>query len=105
MNVEPWAMGQEVPATLQPPVGAAKVVRLWNKCPWSGEVTDYDRRNLYIYGWLLDGNCAGVPEREMARVIFGIDADRHPARAALVVRSHLERARWLQDGEIPFLNW
>jgi hypothetical protein len=94
---------RELPAIL--PRAPSNVVRLWGPCPQDDTVTAYDRRNIYIYGWLLDGDCAGVPDREMARAIFGIDADRDPVRAACVVKSHLARARWLQNNHYPFLDW
>ena len=93
----------ELPAALRRP--PSNVVRLWGPCPWDAAITDYDRRNIYIYGWLLDGDCAGVPDRDLARGIFGIDADREPARAQRVIRTHLERARWLQNNHFPFLDW
>ncbi|MEI9993351.1 MAG: hypothetical protein WDM91_02055 [Rhizomicrobium sp.] len=95
----------EIPAVLQPASPADNVVRLWGPCPWSETVTAYDRRNIYIYGWLLDGQCAGVNELEMARVVFRIDADRQPDRAARVVRTHLQRAYWLYDNHLAFRDW
>jgi hypothetical protein len=101
----PGCAGVELPAVLRNGGPPTNVVRLWGACPWSDAITGYDRRNIYIYGWLLDGDCAGVPDRDMARAIFGIDADRDPARAQRVVRSHLERARWLQNHHFPFLDW
>jgi len=95
----------ELPAVLSSRVKPTNVVRLWGSCPQSETITEYDRRNIYIYGWLLDGDCAGVPDRDLARSIFGIDAAREPDRARRVVQSHLERARWLHNNHFPFLNW
>ena len=101
MGTQPILRGAPRPA--QPPSNT--VVRLWGACPWSHAVTDYDRQNIYVYGRLLEGEGAEVPEREMARIIFGICADRHPFRALTVVRSHLSRAHWLKENHIPYLDW
>jgi hypothetical protein len=87
-----------------PPV-ADNVLRLWGPCPWSEEVSDYDRRNVSYFAWVLEGEEAGVSERDMARVIFRICPDRHPYRALTVVRSHLARARWLRANHYPCLTW
>ncbi|MBL6854325.1 MAG: hypothetical protein ISS15_14815 [Alphaproteobacteria bacterium] len=81
------------------------VVRLWTACPQPPKVSPYDMQHLYVFNWLLDAQHEGVPEAEMARVIFHIDPAREPARAQLVVRTHLYRAHWLMNGDFPFLNW
>ena len=99
----PSPCGRELPAVLQRQ--PSNVVRLWGTCPCSDTVTAYDRRNIYIYGWLLEGDCAGVPDRDLAGSSFGSEAARAPARATRVVRSHLERARWLQNNHYPFMDW
>ncbi len=41
----------------------------------------------------------------MARAIFRIDVDKHPAWALNVVRTHLDRAHWVRDNEISYLDW
>jgi len=81
------------------------VVRLWNACPCSDHVTAYDMANIHIYNWLLNAENEGMSESEMARMVFGLDAMRRPERSAIVVRTHLSRAHWMQDNEFPYLNW
>ena len=62
-------------------------------------------QHLYVFNWLLNAEHEGTPEAEMARVIFHIDPAKEPARAQLVVRSHLHRAHWLMNGDFPYLDW
>ena len=84
---------------------ANAVVRLWTACPQAERVTPYDMQHLYIFNWLLNAEYEGVAEHEMARVIFRIDAARHPVWAQTVVRTHLQRAHWLRNGDFPYLDW
>jgi hypothetical protein len=91
------------PAPQQPVVG--NVVRLWGPCPWAEDVSDYDRKNFSIFAWVIEGDDAGISERDMARIIFRICPDKHPYRALTVVRSHLARARWLQANHYPGMTW
>ncbi len=83
----------------------SNVVRLWHDCPHAEEVTEYDRAIVYLYGRLLAAEAEGAPPQRMARMFFAIDADRHPARARNVVRSHLARAHWLKDNVFPMIDW
>ncbi|HEY0300707.1 MAG TPA: hypothetical protein VGC36_05215 [Rhizomicrobium sp.] len=84
---------------------SANVVRLWNVCPWADALTAYDMQHLTTYNWLLNAESEGVSEREMARIIFRIEVDKRPSWALTVVRTHLDRAHWVQDNEFPYLNW
>jgi hypothetical protein len=81
------------------------VVRLWTACPQPPKVSPYDMQHLYVFNWLLNAEYEGTPEAEMARVIFHIDPAKEPGRAQLVVRTHLDRAHWLMNGDFPFLDW
>jgi len=81
------------------------VVHLWNACPHADEVTDYDLRNIYLYGHLLEAETEGASERHMAEVFFRIRVDRHPTWALNVVQTHLARAHWLKQNVFPLLDW
>jgi len=81
------------------------VVRLWQDCPHADEVTEYDRKNAYLFGLMLQAEADGATPRYLAGLLFDIDADRYPVRAQSVVRSHLARAHWLQDNAFPMLDW
>ena len=86
-------------------VEKATVSRLWTKCPWSEDVTDYDRMHLYTYARLLDNHTGGTSLFEMARLVFGLDPIRHFDHARLVVSSHLERALWMTKHGYALLLW
>jgi hypothetical protein len=58
-------------------------------------ITDYDERHFVIYLRILDAEEEGADWREVADIVFGLDADREPERARAVHASHLERARWM----------
>jgi hypothetical protein len=81
------------------------VVLLWNACPHSEEVTEYDQRNIYLYGLLLEAEFEGASERRMAEVFFRIPFERRPDWALNVVRSHLARAHWLKKNFYPWIDW
>lgn len=81
------------------------LIRLWGACPWADEVTDYDRRHIYVFNWLLNGASEGASELDMARIIFGLDPYKNRSWALLVVRTHLDRARWLKENAVPYLDW
>jgi hypothetical protein len=55
--------------------------RLWTLCPWSGEVSHYDKEHLTLYARLLDASAEGADLAEMARAIFGFDLSRDGDRA------------------------
>ena len=65
--------------------------------PWSDRVTSYDEVHLVVYVRLLDAAADGAAEDEMARIIFGVDPVKEPARARRMVASHLRRARWMTE--------
>ena len=81
------------------------LVRIWGACPWADQVTAYDRQHIYVFNWLLNGASEGASEYDMARVIFGLDPNKNRSWALLVVRTHLERARWLKEHAVPYLDW
>ena len=58
-------------------------------------VTPYDQRLLRTYLRLLDAAEEGADWREVAKILFGLDAEREPERARAVHDSHLARARWM----------
>jgi hypothetical protein len=86
-------------------VKTAKVGRLWTLCPWSGEVTAYDRDHLSLYARLLDATAEGANQAEMARIIFGFDLSSCEDHALQIVESHLARAIWMLEHGYPALNW
>jgi hypothetical protein len=79
--------------------------RLWTLCPWSSEVTVYDREHLTLYARLLDATSEGANPPEMARMIFGFDLSNSDDRAVQIVESHLARAIWMLEHGYPALNW
>jgi len=83
----------------------ARVGRHWTLCPWSGEVTSYDREHLTLYARLLDACSEGANPPEMARVIFGLDVSQDADRAIQIAESHLARAVWMLEHGYPALNW
>jgi len=83
----------------------ALVGRHWTLCPWSGEVTSYDREHLTLYARLLDACSEGANPPEMARVIFGLDVSQDADRAIQIAESHLARAVWMLENGYPALNW
>jgi hypothetical protein len=63
--------------------------------PEGTTVTTYDRKHTKLYLRLLDAATEGADWRDVTRVIFGLEAEREPARARHVHDSHLARARWM----------
>lgn len=63
--------------------------------PPSACVTDYDGRHLVNYLRLLEAAKQGADWREVALVVFGIDAAAEPERARSVYHEHLVRAQWM----------
>lgn len=70
---------------------------LANAPPAEDRVTVYDRDHLKLYMRLLDANAEGASLPEIARILFGIDAEAEPERARRVHDSHLGRARWMTE--------
>jgi hypothetical protein len=81
------------------------VIRLWTPCARPPRVTAYDMQHLGIFNRLLNAEYEGASPEDMARAVFGIDANLHPGWAALVVSTHLERAHWLRLNDFPYLDW
>ena len=67
------------------------------EAPVSDELTDYDRAHLLVYLRLLDAQADGASEREMCRIVLGIDPDDDARRASKALRSHLRRAHWISE--------
>lgn len=65
--------------------------------PWSDCLTDYDRSHAGLYLRLLDAEMTGAGRDEIARLVFGLDPENDPRRAAAVVDSHLKRAHWMVE--------
>ncbi len=65
--------------------------------PQTERVSSYDERHFVTYLRLLEAAKEGADWREVARVIFGLDADADPVRARTVHDSHLARARWMTE--------
>jgi hypothetical protein len=63
--------------------------------PDSPRLTHYDETHLATYIRLLDADEEGADWREVAHIVFGLDADREPVRAQTMHASHLARARWM----------
>lgn len=83
---------------------SAAIVALWGACPWSDEFTDYDRKHIFIYARLLHDESEGASEDDLALNIFGLDPYRNRGRVLRILRSHLNRARWLADTIFPMLG-
>lgn len=63
--------------------------------PTDDWITAYDEGHFIVYLQILDSDEEGADWREVAQIIFGLDAEREPGRARRVYDSHLERAKWL----------
>lgn len=61
------------------------------------ELTDYDRRHFVTYLRMLDAQTEGADWREVALILFGIDAEQEPRRAQVVHANHLARATWMTE--------
>lgn len=78
-------------------MSALKTTPIAGIAPQGEALTDYDRAQVKLYARLLDAECSGAPLGEIARVLFGIDAEAEPERARDAVESHLARARWMSE--------
>jgi hypothetical protein len=85
--------------------GTAVVITLWGLCPWSENISDYDRHNIYLYAELLSSETEGASEEDLARQFFELHWDRSRALAIGILRSHLRRAHWIADHAFPMLGW
>jgi hypothetical protein len=61
------------------PAGA-NVVALWGSCPWSDDLSDYDRRNINLYARLLYDESEGATEDDLVREVMGLEPCRNRAR-------------------------
>ncbi|MDF3811240.1 MULTISPECIES: DUF2285 domain-containing protein [Rhodopseudomonas] len=68
-----------------------------DKPPGGASLTAYDEAHLKLYVRLLDADADGADWREVVRVLFGLDPDGEPNRAAEVYNSHLARAKWMTE--------
>src|SRR5258706_8913681 len=68
-----------------------------DEAPAENALTDYDRRHLTTYVWLLDAVATGADWRAVSRDVLGIDPDHAAARARRAYDSHLARARWMTE--------
>lgn len=65
--------------------------------PVETRLTDYDRAHLATYVRLLDAESEGAAWQEVAKIIFGIDANCEFARAEHIYQTHLARAHWMTN--------
>jgi hypothetical protein len=65
--------------------------------PQPDTLTDYDERHFITYIRILDANAEGADWREVAQILFGIDAAQEPERAKSVHDNHLARANWMTE--------
>lgn len=63
--------------------------------PAHDRVTAYDERHFITYLRLLDASEERADWREVAQIVFGLDATREPDRVRIIYESHLDRARWM----------
>ena len=77
----------------------------WSACPWSEELSDYDRCSLYLYARLLHDESEGADILDLARDVFGLSPWFDSQRAFAIVQSHLKRAHWIADNYFPMLGW
>jgi len=68
-----------------------------DRAPDSPQITSYDEGHLMDYLRLLDAAADGADWRDVAGLIFGIDASDEPNRAKTMHDSHLARARWMTE--------
>ncbi|HTT98973.1 MAG TPA: hypothetical protein VMF58_13050 [Rhizomicrobium sp.] len=77
----------------------------WPVCPWSDAVTAYDIRHIDLFYRLMHDQYEGARETDIARDVFGIPVWFQSQRARAIVRSHMQRARWLAENVFPLLGW
>ena len=66
-----------------------------DRAPADDRITAYDERHFVTYLRILDAADERADWREVASIVFGLDADAEPDRARQVHDSHLARARWM----------
>lgn len=86
------------PAPAQAFPRAPMTTPAFDDCPPQAlRVTDYDKRHFVTYLRLLEAAKEQADWREVALILFGIDAAAQPDRARAVHDSHLARARWMTE--------
>lgn len=68
-----------------------------DRAPADDRITAYDERHFVTYLRLLDAADEGADWREVAAIVFGLNASEDAERARLVHDSHLKRARWMTE--------
>jgi hypothetical protein len=68
-----------------------------DRAPADDRITAYDERHFVTYLRILDAADERADWREVASIVFGLDADAEPDRARQVHDSHLARARWMTE--------
>lgn len=68
-----------------------------DRAPADDRITAYDERHFVTYLRILDAADEEADWREVASIVFGLDADVEPDRARQVHDSHLARARWMTE--------
>jgi hypothetical protein len=70
-------------------------IALASEAPTTDAFTVYDEAHFAVYLSLLHASAEGADDAAMCREILGIDPEVDPHRAKAMLKSHLERARWL----------
>ena len=86
------------------PARPANVVPMRGLAPSTLEFTDYDRRNMRLYTWLLILAEDGAGLDEIAQCALGFDLNANPAWAQRVTLSHLKRAHWVHEQIWPCID-
>jgi len=66
-----------------------------DRAPSDDFITEYDERHFVTYLRILDADDEGADWREVAQIVFGLDAGDDEERARAVHASYLARARWM----------
>ncbi|HEX2591510.1 MAG TPA: hypothetical protein VHL34_08435 [Rhizomicrobium sp.] len=82
-------------------VERADVLPLRGLAPTGPEITEYDKRNMALYTWLLVAEEDGIGIEDAAETIFGFDLVTQRDWAMRVTLSHLTRARWAHERFFP----
>ncbi len=80
-----------------------QTLELADEPPDLEEITAYDRGHFATYLSLLYAAGEGHSEEKMALDVLGIDLANEPDRVRHMLRSHLERARWLANSGYKYL--
>jgi hypothetical protein len=72
-----------------------KAIVVAETAPTADAFTPYDDVHFAVYLSLLHASAEGVSDAMMCREVLGIDPETDPDRAKAMLKSHLDRARWL----------